>query len=268
MQGRSIAILENRVGEHLVGLVAKQGATPIWAPALAEEPDIDPPAIRALVQGFAGDPPHLAIFQTGVGTKALFDTCDEMALTDALQRALQSAVVAVRGPKPTSELRRRKVRIDVSASEPHTTREVLQAIAHLDLHGKNVLVQRYGESNTELDQALREKGARVTEVPTYRWALPRNIDPLIDLMDRLQRGAVDAVVFTSASQVKNLFAVAAQRQRDTALRENLNRTLVASVGPVCSHALRENGVKVGFEASPPKLGPLLAGLPAHLPAKS
>jgi uroporphyrinogen-III synthase len=40
----------------------------------------------------------------------------------------------------------------------------------------------------------------------------------------------------------------------------LNRTLVASIGPVASAALRELGVKVGLEASPPKLGALLAAL--------
>jgi uroporphyrinogen-III synthase len=241
MQGRNIAILENRVGEHLVGLV---------------------------IESFAAEAPYLAIFQTGVGTKALLDTCGELGLSAALLRALGAATVVARGPKPTAELRRRNVRIDLSAADPYTTHEVLQAIAHLDLRGKSVLVQRYGESNAELDHALKQKGARVAEVPTYRWALPRDTAPLIELMDALQRKDVDAVVFTSASQAKNLFALAAQHQRGAALRDHLNATLVASIGPVCSHALRELGVAVGFEASPPKLGPLLAGLQAQLLAKS
>jgi uroporphyrinogen-III synthase len=268
MPAPRVAILENRVGEHLAGLIAKQGATPFWAPALAEEPDIDPPAIRALVESFASVAPHLAIFQTGVGTKALFDTCDQLGLTNTLLRALESASIAVRGPKPTAELRRRNVRIDLSAAEPYTTHEVLSAIASLDLQGKNVLVQRYGESNAELDGALKARGARVTEVPTYRWALPRDTAPLIELMDRLQRKEFDAVVFTSASQAKNLFALALQHQRDALLREHLNATLVVSIGPVCSHALAEYGVRVGLEASPPKLGPLLSQLQSRLAADS
>lgn len=264
MQGRSIAILENRVGEHLAGLVAKHGGKPVWAPALAEVPDIDAAAIRALIETFATDAPRLAIFQTGVGTKALFDTCDQLGLTPVLQQALAAASIAVRGPKPTAELRRRSVRIDLSADEPYTTHEVLQATAALDLLGQRVLVQRYGESNVELDVALKAKGARVTEIPTYRWALPRDTAPLTGLMDALQRGAIDAVVFTSASQAKNLFAVAAQVQRTSSLREDLNRTLVVSIGPVCTRALDELGVRIGLEAHPPKLGPLLAQLQARL----
>lgn len=268
MRGRNVAILENRLGEHLIGLIEKRGAIPFWAPALAEEPDVDPPAIRAMVAGFENTPPQLAIFQTGVGTKALFDTCDALNMTAALTRALAAATVAVRGPKPTAELRRRAVRIDLSAAEPYTTEQVLDAIAHLDLHGKNVIVQRYGETNTELDAALRERGALVTEVPTYRWALPRDPQRLIALMDALERGAIDAVVFTSAAQAKNLFAAARAAQREDQLRSDLCRTLVASIGPACSRTLAALGVSAGLEADPPKLGPLLTQLQAHLTART
>jgi len=45
---------------------------------------------------------------------------------------------------------------------------------------------------------------------------------------------------------------------------DLNRTLVASIGPVCSAALEQRGVKVVLEASPPKLGPLVAALDGAL----
>ena len=36
-------------------------------------------------------------------------------------------------------------------------------------------------------------------------------------------------------------------------------TLVASIGPTCSEALVDNGLPVHFEASPPKMGPLVRG---------
>jgi uroporphyrinogen-III synthase len=78
------------------------------------------------------------------------------------------------------------------------------------------------------------------------------------LLDALVRGEIDAAVFTSASQVRNLFAVAGQNGGVDQLRRNLNSVLVASIGPVCSDALVAAGVQVGLEASPPKLGPLVA----------
>jgi uroporphyrinogen-III synthase len=260
MKGKTIAILESRVGEHLAELVRRRGGVPLHAPALAEVPDIDPNAIAKLIGDLRREPVRLAIFQTGVGTRALFATAESLGLVDELLAVLAAAQIAARGPKPTGELRSRNVRIDFSARDPFTTREVLAAIAHLDLAGAHVLVQRYGDVNSELNQALAERGALVTEVATYRWSLPEDTRPLEHLIDELVRGAVDAVIFTSASQVINLAAVARRAGRMEEMLAALRRGFVASVGPVSSRALRDLGVEPGFEASPPKLGPLLAGV--------
>ena len=104
----------------------------------------------------------------------------------------------------------------------------------------------------------------MVEVPTYRWALPADTAPLVALIDALDARKIDATVFTSASQALNLFALAASLGRRDTLAEKLNATLVASVGPVCSAALNEHGVKVAIESSPPKMGPLVAALDAAL----
>ena len=79
-------------------------------------------------------------------------------------------------------------------------------------------------------------------------------------MDALARGEIDAVAFTSASQASNLFSLAEQLGRMESVRANLNKTLVASIGPVCTKRLEELGVVVGVEAHPPKLGPFVQAL--------
>ena len=205
-------------------------------------------------------PPTAAIFQTGVGTQALFAATDSLGVTPKLLGLLASCVVVARGPKPAAALRSRKVRIDRSAKEPYTTVEVLESLEDLSLRGDSVVVQRYGQSNLELEKALRAKGAEVVEIPTYRWALPEDTRPLEELIAALQRAQVDATVFTSASQAHNLFALAQKLGKQGPLAASLSRTLVASIGPVCSAALREHGVKIALEAKPPKLGPLVAAL--------
>lgn len=260
MKDKRIAVLESRFGEHLAALLEKQGAVVFRAPALAEEPDLDPEAIRRLIAAWAAHPVRLAIFQTGVGVRALFEVVDRLGLGAELLALLAGSVIAVRGPKPTAVLRSRNVRIDISAEEPYTTTEVLAAIRDVELSGERVLVQRYGETNLGLEEGLDALGATVIEVPTYRWALPQDIGPMLGLLDALERGEIDAAVFTSASQVRNLFAVAGQRNGVDQLRRNLNSVLVASIGPVCSDALVAAGVRVSLEARPPKLGPLVAML--------
>jgi uroporphyrinogen-III synthase len=112
----------------------------------------------------------------------------------------------------------------------------------------------------ELERALEARSAAVLEIPTYRWSLPQDTAPLAALIDALERGEMHAVVLTNAEQVRNLFAVAERLGRADALRAALNRTLVASIGPVASAALREAGVRIGLESSPPKLGALMSSL--------
>jgi len=123
-----------------------------------------------------------------------------------------------------------------------------------------VIVQRFGSLNAELDRALEARGAEVSEIPTYRWSLPKDIAPLEELVTRLERSEMHAVVFTNAEQLRNLFLVAKRLHKEASLQKALNGTLVASIGPVASAALREAGVKVGLEASPPKMGALLSAL--------
>jgi len=265
MQSKVVAILETRTGANLGQLIASRGGIPLLAPALAEEPDLDPEAIRSLLERWRERPMKIVIFQTGVGTRALFQATDELGLTAEILELLAASTVVVRGPKPVGELNARRVRITHRAKSPFTTADVLEVIAGIPLAGEHVLIQQYGAPNRELRAALEALGAEVHEIATYRWALPADRQPLLNLLDALAQARVDAVVFTSAVQVHNLFSVA-EPARASALAGQLNRCVVASIGPVCSRALAQFGVKPTFEADPPKLGPLLAGLEAALAA--
>lgn len=260
MKSKVVAILETRSGAHLGEMIARRGGIPLLAPALEEVPDVDSEAVAALLAQWRINPFNVVIFQTSVGTRALFQATDAADLTGELLRHLNSSTVVVRGPKPVGELNARKVRIDLRAATPFTTETVLAALSGMPMQGVRVLVQRYGAANQLLREALEGRGAAVEEIATYRWELPADTQPLNELLAALARSSVDAVVFTSAVQIRNLYAVAEKSGRALELASQLNRLVVASIGPVCSRALREHGVTPSFEASPPKLGPLIAGL--------
>lgn len=260
MKSKVVAILETRTGAHLGELIARRGAVPMLAPALEEVADVEPHTVATLLDTWRTDPYRMVIFQTGVGTRALFQITDTLGATQELQRLLAGAVVVVRGPKPTAELNARRVRIDLRARSPFTTETVLEALSNTPLDQAAVLVQRYGATNALLRDALAARGALVHEIVTYRWALPADTEPLTRLLDALADSRVDAVVFTSAVQIENLYAVAQAQGRASALAGLLNAVVIASIGPVCSRALEARGITPSFEASPPKLGPLVAGL--------
>ena len=266
MRSKVIAILETRAGAHLAELVARRGGVPLLAPALEEVPDIDAQALRSLLAQWRAQPFNICIFQTGVGTRALFAAADAANSSAELRDLLAASTIVVRGPKPVGELSARGVRIDIKAASPFTTEMVLGALASVPVAGAAILVQRYGETNEALASGLRSRGATVQEIATYRWALPADTQPLSKLLEALSKGAVDAVVFTSAVQIHNLYSMAEKAGSAAELARNLNRSMVASIGPVCSRALRHYGVAPAFEASPPKLGALMAALDAALSA--
>lgn len=261
---KTVAILETRTGRHLAELLARRGAVPMHAPALEEVADVDARALAALLERWGAEPFTLAIFQTGVGTRALFEAALGLGAASKWMSLLDRALIVVRGPKPLGELKARGVRVDIRAASPFTTDTVLAALESVPLDGARVLVQRYGETNRRLCDALRARGAEVEEIASYRWALPADVAPLERLIEALASSQVDAVVFTSAVQVRNLHAVAERMGRGGELAALLRGTVVASIGPVCSAALEERGVKPTFEADPPKLGALMSALQAAL----
>jgi uroporphyrinogen-III synthase len=260
MKSKVVAILETRIGTHLGELIARRGGVPMLAPALEEVPDVDSEVLASLLVQWRSDPFTAAIFQTGVGTRALFQATDAAGMTAEFLRHLSSALVIVRGPKPIGELNVRGVRIDIRAATPFTTDTVLAAVSDTPLRNARVLVQRYGAANQRLRETLEGRGAVVQEIATYRWGLPADMAPLNSLLHALAQSRVDAVVFTSAVQIHNLHAAAERGGSAATLASQLNGLVVASIGPVCSRALREYGVTPTFEADPPKLGPLVAGL--------
>jgi uroporphyrinogen-III synthase len=101
------------------------------------------------------------------------------------------------------------VRIDRAASDPFTTHEVLAEMHETPLRSKRVVVQRYGETNRELQAELESEGADVIEIVTYRWGLPEDTAPLLRLIDAPEHVMV---------AIKDAFA-AAQRQIKDAARE-------------------------------------------------
>jgi uroporphyrinogen-III synthase len=264
MNSKVVAILESRTGEHLGELIQRRGGVPLLAPALEEVPDIDSNDLAGLLIEWRTQAFDIVIFQTGVGTKALFQATDSLGATEDVLGWLAKAQIIVRGPKPVGELNVRKVHIDIRAASPFTTETVLDALEPVSVRGLKILVQRYGAANQRLRDALQERGASVREIATYRWEVPQNTQPLEALLDALATHRVHAVVFTSAVQIRNLHTVAERGGRAASLADVLNKTIIASIGPVCSRTLREYGVRPTFEADPPKLGPLVAALDAAL----
>jgi len=255
-----VVLLESRWPEVLADLVRRQGWEPVCAPAVAELPA---PAeeVAGPLRRLCAREVDWAVFLTGVGVQRLYEAAGQLGMAEAFVEAVRQLPVAVRGPKPVAVLGRWGVRPQVSAPSPHTTAELCAALDRVDLAGRRVFVQHYGEPNRRLQDYLLQRGAETVDALPYRWALPQDTAPLVSAVRAVVAGEVDALVVTSRPQVLHLFAVAEREGLGAALRAALNgRVVVAAVGPTSRATLEALGVRVAVSPEHPKMGPLVAVL--------
>jgi len=269
MNSVKIASLEARMSSEMADLIRRHGGTPYSVPAVREVALDCRSEVALFLDHLLQNRLQAVIFLTGVGVKALFKEAEALARLPELLEALRKVTVVCRGPKPIAVLKREGIPIALSAVEPHTTSELLQALATLDLHGKGVAVLHYGERNTVLTEALRASGVEMLEeLCLYEWFLPENLAPLQTLIHEIIEQQVDAVVFTSQVQVHHILRVATDLQLKEQLIEALNhKTIVASVGPTCTQTLRQYGITPQVEPEHPKMGHLVKELMAYIQAQ-
>ncbi len=272
MNGRTIAFVEARMTSEMAGLIERHGGVPCPAPVLQEVYLKDSPEVQQLVHDVCAGRIDAVTLLTGVGTQALVSTAAAMGREAEFIHALDQLTVIARSPKPARVLRQHKIHIDVMPPEPYTTADLVNSLKNWDLSGKAVALQHYGGPNRPLVSHLQEKGAQVREVTLYTWGLPEDETPVLNLMDNLAAGSIDAIAFTSRPQVGNLLTIAARAGREASLRAALGSAdsagkvretgaaAVASVGPVCTRRLLEAGIPVDVEPEHPHMGSMVLAL--------
>jgi len=259
--GLRVLALESRRAPELAKLISTYGGKPLVAPSMREVPlESNKEALAFAARLLAGEF-DMVIFLTGVGARTLLGVVETVHDRGMYVAALQRVKVVARGPKPIAALREIGITPAITAPEPNTWHELLRALdeagkasPELGLQGARVAVQEYGVSNPELLSGLRERGAAVTRVPVYRWALPHDLAPLRAAIRAIAEGNVDVALFTTAVQAVHLFQVAAEMQLEEPVRSGLSRAIVASIGPTTSEELQRHGIRADLEPSHPKMG--------------
>ena len=243
LTGRVIALPETRELDRLVGLLQADGATTLRCPLVSIVDAPDPTKVDAwLAQLARGDFDDL-IFLTGEGLNRLMARAERTGIAAQTLAGLTKARRITRGPKPARALHGLGLATDVPATQP-TTQGVIDTLAPMNLAGRRVGVQLYGlDPNEKLMSFLASAHAVGLPVAPYVYAPASHEDKVAELIDGLANATIDAIAFTSASQVDRLFQVAESRQLLEALTAGLSRCQVAAVGPIVYEALADRGVR-------------------------
>jgi uroporphyrinogen-III synthase len=255
---RRVVSFESRRAAEMAALITRHGGVPVTAPTLREIAIDQNEHALAFAGRLQRGEIDTVVLMTGVGTRALVAEVAPALDAAGLAAALGRVRVVARGSKPAAALRELGVAGFASVPEPNTWREVLAVLAALDpLEGRRIAVQEHGAPSVELYAGLEAAGAIVTPVPVYRWALPEDTAPLREALRAIAAGGVEIALFTSRAQVEHALQIAAEEGVAEGVRAALARGVVASIGPVCSEALRAEGLVPDLEPAHPKMGHLV-----------
>jgi uroporphyrinogen-III synthase len=246
LAGRYIALPESRELDLFADMLVKRGARVLRCPLVSIHDALDQQSITRWIETFVSDPWDDLILLTGEGLRRLLGTAERAggSLRDDFIAQLGRVRKLTRGPKPGTALRTIGLKTDLIALEP-TTEGVIRTLQSENLEGRRVAVQLYGtEPNLLLMNFLREAGAVVSSIAPYVYADDVEDVRVEELVTAILDGQLDAVAFTSATQVRRLFQIGRRQCGEQALIDGLSRLKVAAVGPVVADELRGRKVQV------------------------
>ena len=258
--GMTVAAFESRMADQMATLIARHGGKPMVAPSLQEIPLENNTEALDFAKHLMAGAVDLLILLTGVGTRTLVDVWKTRFPLEAIQQTLTNTTLVCRGPKPIAALKELGLKPQITVPEPNTWRDILRTLDDWKPQGLTdlrIAIQEYGMANKDLAQGLIERGARVTSVAVYRWALPDDVEPLKRALRRIMDGKTSVLLFTSAAQVDHIVKLLDATDELAAFRDALGKTMVASIGPVTSQRLRHHQFPVDFEPSHAKMGVLV-----------
>jgi len=213
----------------LADQVAALGATPILIPTI----ELAPPASYAAMDAALAASFDWLVFTSANAVEAFAARAQELGVVAQVGR------VAAIGPATARAAAAAGFAVDLTP--PQSVAESLATALVPHAAGASFLLVRAAVARDILPEALAAAGASVTIAEAYRTVVPQ--DSVAELRVLFESDPPDAITFTSASTAQNLVALL-----DAASLEVPERSVLASIGPITSRAMRELGLEPGVEA--------------------
>lgn len=263
LAGATIAVTASRRATEQGEAFERKGAHIVYAPTVRIVPADADDRLRADTQTVIENPPQMVLVTTGYGLKGWLEAADGFGLGGPAREAISGADFYVRGAKGRGAVRSLGFQDSGIAAE-EVTRALVDLALEVGVEGKRVLLQQHGQPDAAQEQRLLDAGARLVTVVPHRWEEPEDVRAVYTLIDRIIAGDITAITFTAAPAVEALFGYAQEREKlpelVAALRE---KTAVASVGPVTSVPLQEQGI-VPVQPERSRMGAMIKALVEHL----
>jgi uroporphyrinogen-III synthase len=227
-----------RDAKEFLQLVREQGGRAIALPAIEIVPK-GPEVAEQFIDKLRKKKHYYCAFMSQQAVNILFDLA-----RDKIAPVLKSTTVIAVGPKTKQSLEEHGIKVGL-VLEKFSSFGLIDLLSRIEPAGKKIIIPRSGAANNFATDALIRLGMDVDEILLYT-VRTRAVEPIWkEFCDLLLQKRVDAIIFTSASNVNSFFEIMDRVSKDELQLDSI--TKVVSIGPFTSKVLRGRGIDC-FEA--------------------
>jgi uroporphyrinogen-III synthase len=227
-----------RDAKEFLQLVREQGGRAIALPAIEIVPQ-GPEVAEQFIDKLRKKKHYYCAFMSQQAVNILFDLA-----RDKIAPVLKSTTVIAVGPKTKQSLEEHGIKVGL-VLEKFSSFGLIDLLSRIEPAGKKIIIPRSGAANNFATAALIRLGMDVDEILLYT-VRTRAVEPIWkEFCDLLLQKRVDAIIFTSASNVNSFFEIMDRMSKDELQLDSI--TKVVSIGPFTSKVLRDRGIEY-FEA--------------------
>ncbi|WP_426449346.1 uroporphyrinogen-III synthase [Paenibacillus sp. S-38] len=260
LEGKRIALTGPRKAAELSIMVEKLGGIPVVRPAQGSV-EMQREKVEEEIRKLVREGTDWVVLTTSQGTEMLLEVAESIGLREAFLETLGKTPLAVRGYKTVRYLKSLDLEPAVKADDG-TTVGILRALQEreLNLKGRKVALQLYGDHAPRLVEWLASQGADYYGILPYRH-VPPDLTVVDTLLGEILSGDIDAVTFTSTPQVRFLMAYAREQGLAEKVLEAFRGKVVgAAVGKVTAEALRDEGIVRVVAPEEERMGSMIVAL--------
>ncbi|MFC7062587.1 uroporphyrinogen-III synthase [Halobacillus seohaensis] len=253
LAGKKIGVAADRSAESISKLIQKhEGHPQIFS--IQGKQMLNEQICIENIQYFLKNSFDWVILTTGIGAKTLSDAAYENDLYSSFIDKLNKTNVAIRGKKTLDWCKKHTVNVH-RISEDGTMENLLAAFtADQQVEQKQVFLQAYNQDDAQLKEELEKVQCSVYLSKPYSYERPDH-EVLSNLKKKIIEQSLDAVVFTSKTQVKNILS----EQLDTKniVQAFNEQVLAVAVGKVTANELERSGIVNVLQPENPKMGAMI-----------
>jgi uroporphyrinogen-III synthase len=224
--------------KEFLQLVRGQGGWAIALPVIEIVPR-GPEAVEEFLDKLRKKKHYYCAFMSQQAVNILFDVAH-----DKIAPLLKSTTVIAVGPKTKQSLEERGIRVGLML-EKFSSFGLVDLMSGVGPCGKKIIIPRSAAASDLATKALIRLGMDVDEILLYT-VRTRAIEPIWkEFCELVSKKKVDAIIFTSTSNVNSFFEIMEKLSKDSLQLDNV--TKVVSIGPFTTKALRDRGIRC-FEA--------------------